>query len=46
MLPEIELVESHRAPEGPLFELGQRPRPMAKSNGSGEEAKKKYNEQH
>ena len=38
--PEVELIESHRAAEGPLFELGQKLRPMAKSNGSGEEARR------
>ncbi|MDA0754317.1 MAG: ATP-dependent helicase [Candidatus Marinimicrobia bacterium] len=38
--PEIELVESHRAAEGPLFELGQKLRPMAKANENGNDARR------
>ena len=37
--PPVELIESHRASEGPLFELGQKLRPLAQSNAVGGEAR-------
>ena len=35
----IELIQSHRAGKGPLFELGQKLRPLAQSNAVGGEAR-------
>jgi energy-coupling factor transporter ATP-binding protein EcfA2 len=35
----IDLVESHRASTGPLYELGQNLRPLAAANGTGAEAR-------